>query len=203
LGVAFFAMNPIVLIESLVSGHIDIVMVFFSIVSFYFLISKKYIFAFLFLLLSIGTKYATVFLFPIYLAIVTMQYMKEKIPWRMFMVTAIICLFISVIAASQESGNFQPWYLLTLIPFAAMIGESFYVILPVSIITFAALLTYLPFLYTGNWNNPIPMILSYIEIGGLITAILVTSIFALLRQKSSLFMVKMFSGLSKNENKTK
>jgi hypothetical protein len=192
LSVAAFALNPLVLVESLVSGHLDIVMVFFSMVSFYFLISKKYFYAGLLLILSIGVKYATVFLFPVFLAIITMQYMKEKIPWRMFIFTAIACLFISVIAASQQSGNFQPWYLLTLLPFAAIISNSLYVILPVGIISFAALLTYLPFLYTGNWNNPIPLILLYIEAGGLLVAVLCTLLLLCLRQKRFNFIYKLF-----------
>ena len=40
-GVAFFALNPLVIVESLVSAHNDIVMMFFAIWALYLLMSKK------------------------------------------------------------------------------------------------------------------------------------------------------------------
>src|SRR5260221_639286 len=42
-GLVFFGLNPLVLIESLVSAHLDIVMMFFSLLAFYFLLEKSHI----------------------------------------------------------------------------------------------------------------------------------------------------------------
>ena len=63
---AFFALNPLVTIETFVSAHNDVVMMFFALGSFYFMQKKKLLVSVLFLFLSILIKYATVFLLPIY-----------------------------------------------------------------------------------------------------------------------------------------
>src|SRR5579859_1218874 len=44
-GMVLFALNPLVIIESLVSAHNDIAMIFFALVAFYFLINKKHVLA--------------------------------------------------------------------------------------------------------------------------------------------------------------
>jgi hypothetical protein len=184
--ISFFALNPLVLIESLVSGHNDIFMIFLVMISLYLLIKKKYIMAFFLLILSIFVKYTTVFLFPVFLAIVTMQVMKEKIYWKMFLGTAIGCLSLGVIAASQLSGNFQPWYLLVILPFSAILIDSWYVVITTIVISITALLTYIPFLYNGNWNPPIPQIILYIEGGGILLIFIASGIIFTLSKKGLL-----------------
>ena len=51
-GIVFFALNPLVIIESIVSGHNDIVMMFLSLGSIYFLMSKNFVRSFILLILS-------------------------------------------------------------------------------------------------------------------------------------------------------
>jgi len=64
---AIFALNPLVLIESLVSAHLDIVMTALMLMAVYFLFSKKGIKSYVFLALSIGIKYASGFLLPLFI----------------------------------------------------------------------------------------------------------------------------------------
>ncbi len=61
---AFFALNPLILIEFLVSAHNDIVMIFFALLGIYLLIQKRVVGSFLSMVLSVGTKFATAFILP-------------------------------------------------------------------------------------------------------------------------------------------
>ena len=163
----FFAFNPLVLVEVLVSAHLDIFMILLALVSMYLVIQNKYLLALFFLILSIGTKYATIFLLPAFLAIVVLQYMKKRIPWSLINASAVLCLSISVIAASRQSGNFQPWYILVLMPFLALLSKGQLLLMVSYVISLGGLLTYLPYLYFGNWDAPVPQILNklYISCG--------------------------------------
>lgn len=180
----FFALNPLVIVEALISGHNDIVMMFFAMASLYFLIKRRYLFSFIFLLFSIGIKYATGFLLPLYAAIFLFDRKKVPVNWQAISLTFIVAMIFAVIAATLRT-NFQPWYLLFVLPFAAVVAKRFYVIIPALIMTLAALLTYLPFLYTGNWDPPIPTILNEIVLGGVVLSAIVTAIVYLFRPKKS------------------
>lgn len=109
--------------------------------------------------LSVATKFATVFLIPAYLSSFILQYIKVKIPWVQIWVTALGCMGLAVLAASQTSGNFQPWYLLLVLPFAALLAENRFFSYVAAIVTVVIAGTYLPFLYLGNWDKPVPSIL--------------------------------------------
>ena len=169
----FFALNPLVVIESLVSAHNDIVMMFFSVSSLYFLLHKKYLYALVLLMVSVGVKFATIFLLPVFLLVFFLLQRKKKFDWSSIWYASIVCMIIPVIAASQRT-NFQPWYLLYVLPFAALIAKKYVVLIPVFVITFFSLLQYVPFLYTGNWDPPIPTILFSLTTGGIIVSFLLT-----------------------------
>lgn len=162
-GTIFFALNPLVIIESLVSAHLDIIMIFFAVWSLYQLINKKYIFAFVLLAISIGIKFATIALLPIYLVIIFLQTKNKKINWDKIFFLSLILMLGTVIFASQRS-NFQPWYLLEALIIAVFLSHKYAVFIPTVIISFFALLTYAPYLYLGNWDPPVPQILSNIYI---------------------------------------
>ncbi len=160
--IAFFAFNPLVLIESLVSGHLDIVMIFFALFATYQLISKKYALAFLLLLMSIGVKVSTIFLLPVFLYVYILHLQTKNLPWDTIFKTCVLFTAMTVIVASKYSGNFQPWYILLPVSYGALIAKKYYVALSSIIISFFALFTYVPYLYLGNWNPPVPQVLSTI-----------------------------------------
>jgi hypothetical protein len=171
--VVVFALNPLVIIESLISAHLDIVMMFLAVYAIYALIEKKYILACIVFLLSIGLKFATVFFFPVFAVLLTLQIMKNKIPWRPTLSVGVFSMLLSVLAASQTSGNFQPWYLLTVIPFVALLGDTYYVYFPLIIIPLFITMSYVPFLYAGNWDPPIPSQLTTLYVLATISTIFV------------------------------
>jgi hypothetical protein len=173
LAIAFFAFNPLVLIESLVSGHNDIVMMCLGMFGILFLVTKRYLIGLLFLSLSVGTKYATGFLLPLYGIIVIFERKKVLVKYQQIFPIFIIAMLCAVVAASMRT-TFQPWYLLFVIPLASLIAQKYYVIIPTLVLSIAALLNYSPYLYLGNWDQPVPMILNILNISGvLLSAVLV------------------------------
>ncbi|QQG41073.1 MAG: hypothetical protein HYV37_01985 [Candidatus Levyibacteriota bacterium] len=172
-GIVFFAFNPLVLIESLVSAHNDIFMMFLSVWAFKLLLDKKYFRSFLLLVLSIGVKFATVFLIPVFLLIGFLLFKQKKINWNLIFLIITLFMIFPVVVASVRT-NFQPWYLLYILPFVSFLAKKYFILIPSVVISLFALFEYAPFLYTGNWNSPIPVLLETIRFVGIgISAFLV------------------------------
>ncbi len=184
--IIFFALNPLVILESLVSAHNDIVMVFLAVISLYLLLSRRYMVSILLFLASIGIKFATVFLAPVYIGILFLQIKKKHINWKEITLSILIFMSIALVVVTMRT-NFQPWYLLYILPFAAFLSFEYYIFLPSIILSFFALLTYVPFLYLGNWDKPVPQILTDVYIIGLIASAISVTIFFF----SKLFLKKM------------
>ncbi len=172
LGVIFFALNPLVIIESLVSAHLDIVMLFFATFALYRLLNKKYISALILLAISIGIKFMTAALLPIFLLLIIMQQKNKKINWDLISLFALLFMTATVIYASQRT-NFQPWYLLDILFLGAMLSYRFFVAIPFVIIPFFALLNYVPFLFLGNWDPPVPQFISGLNLTSYIISLFI------------------------------
>lgn len=162
LGLTAFAFNPLVLFEGLISAHNDIVMMFFCMIGIYFFVKEKYVQSTVILLLSVGIKFATGFLLPLLFTIFLFRRKKIDVPWESVWLIFIITMFFALIAASMRT-NFQPWYMLYVIPFASLISHKKYIIYPTVILSLVALLNYVPYLYFGNWDDPIPLMLNYLN----------------------------------------
>jgi hypothetical protein len=175
-GLLFFGLQPLIVIESLVSGHMDIVMFFFSLWAFYLLITKKYLWAFVLLAVSIGIKFVTVFLLPIFLLIFFLQIKKRAISWDRVWQVTIILMVLTIIVASLRT-NFQPWYLIAPLIFAVFLSHRYYIFIPSLIVSLFALFTYIPYLFTGNWDPPIPQLLMNMYIFSYILALTIIVIF--------------------------
>jgi len=169
----FFGLNPLVIIESLVSAHNDIVMMFFAITALYYLVQQQTVKATLFYILSIGIKYATAFLLPVFAFVWIQQRKKKTINWERVFLVMTALMSLGVIGATYRT-NFQPWYLINMLPFAALIGKKPYIFIPTILLSLASLLLYIPFLYTGNWDKPIPSILDMIMYTGIFLSLLFT-----------------------------
>ena len=169
-GIAFFALNPLVIVESLISAHNDIVMMLFAMWAIYLLMNIKYIRSIILFALSIGVKFATAAIFPIFTLIIFLQKKNKKINWQLMFTLMAIIMIIPVILASFRT-SFQPWYLLNILPFAALAATNYYVFIPSVVISLFAVFEYLPFLYTGNWNAPIPLILFWMTTSSIILSL--------------------------------
>lgn len=163
---AAFSLNPYVISESLVSSHNDIVMMGLGMAGIYFLFNKSKIKGWLFIFLSVGTKFATGF--PAVVYILTRVLKKEKY----FLQLTLLSMIIAVVLASFRT-TYQPWYFLYIIPFASLLIYKKYIFYPVIVWSIINVLYYLPYLYFGSWDEPVPFLLSALLISGIALSLLV------------------------------
>ncbi len=161
----FFAFNPLVLVESLVSAHNDIVMMALVLMAMVWFLDKKYAGSVVLLGLSVGVKFATGLLLPVFLLLRKNVHMAYG---------AGLLLMVGAVLVATQRTTFQPWYLLYALPFAALLSKKYFISISAVVLSIAALLQYLPFLYVGNWDTPIPQTLNQIMIGGIVLSIILT-----------------------------
>lgn len=183
-GLFFFAFNPLVIIESLVSAHNDMLMIFLAMLAIFLLFEKKYIGSIFFLLLSGAIKFATFIVLPLFILKIVLD-REKKMRLNNFIFAFLSLMLISLMAVIMRT-QFQPWYLLYLIPFASLIAEKKFISWPLIIMSFGALLLYIPYLYTGGYNTPIPFILNSIIIFFTIFAIIVFIVILLKNNRLSI-----------------
>lgn len=152
----FFALNPLILVEALVSGHNDIVMIFLSIAALYSILRKKNVIGVLLLAISIGVKYSTIILAPVFLYLIYKNIKKEHVNYNLVFYATFLLMVFSVIATSSASGQnknpeFQPWYLINMLPFAVLLAKNKLILWVTGITSIGALSSYVPFLFNGQW----------------------------------------------------
>lgn len=164
LAVAVFCLNPLVITESIVSSHNDIVMVSFALLSLLYFFEGKLLKSAFWLAFSAGIKFATIFMLPAFIAKKFLNVDNNR-----FFIILSVSMLVGLFLATFRT-TFQPWYLLFVLPFSAFISEKRYVFIPTSIMSLVGLLYYAPFLYLGNWDPPVPEILLSILIGGVVAS---------------------------------
>lgn len=148
LGITFYALNPLILIESLVSPHNEVVMLFFLLLALYFyFVKRKMSLGWINLLLSIGVKFMTIILVPVFLFAGFLGKKKEsKIKWYLIVFLIAIALIGEMIYREP-----YPWYFIMLIGVASLIPED-KAIRNITIgISIGALLRYAPYLFIGSY----------------------------------------------------
>ncbi|MFH0864197.1 MAG: hypothetical protein V1858_03860 [Candidatus Gottesmanbacteria bacterium] len=168
LAVSFFAFNPVVIIESLVSAHNDILMLFLALISIYFLISKKYIASFVFLILSAGIKFVTIIFVPLYIYFL----LKKKEDFNMLLKLTIVFYLIGLIPLIYQREPY-PWYFIPLIGFASLSFKDYFIRLIFIGLSCGLLLRYAPYLFFGDYKPPVPLITLWLTIAALVISILV------------------------------
>lgn len=146
----FFALNPLIIIESLVSSHHDIVMAFFALSGIYLYFLRKRILAIILIIISSQVKIPTIgLLMPL---IVSFIPFKEKLDNNKFIILSIISMLLASGYALSKI-EIQPWYFIWVIPFVALLKPNKYV-LSLSIgLSLGLLLRYTVLLYFGNWDG--------------------------------------------------
>mgnify|MGYP000645735901 CR=1 FL=1 len=139
-----FALNPLVLIETLINGHNDVVMMSLALLSFWFYLNSAKIKALLFLIASASIKYVTILLLPFY-------WLKPKLDLpTIFSLTLFMIMF-------SRPDQLHSWYLIWAFSFAVL-SRFRLIIFLFTALSFGALLRYAPFLYFGSWNSPVYLI---------------------------------------------
>ena len=179
--VLFFALNPLVIIESLVSGHNDIVMVFFALLSLYLFFQKKYLFSYVAIIGSMLVKFATVFLTPVYLGMLKDIVVGKKINQeRAFRYSAIFMFIIFLLTPLRE--ELYPWYAIWFIVFTAFLHRNKFLQSLVLVFSLGLMLRYIPYMATGNYFGPTPIIRNLL----MITPVFILLVFTWLKKYSPL-----------------
>jgi hypothetical protein len=160
MGMAIFALNPLIIFETLVSGHNDMVMMALVMIAYYLYLQKKRWAAWFALSLSVAAKLMTIFLVPVFFV----GWQRKLALW------AMIIGFLLVATQREVLG----WYVVWLVPFYALLPSLEWAMIVGTGLSLGLLLTYAPVLYFGNYNPPvqtikfwvivIPVILSFILI---------------------------------------
>lgn len=170
LGVAIFALNPLIIFETLVSGHNDIAMMALAVMSIYYFAVKQKTLSYLLLALSVGTKLMTIFLYPV----IILGYRKV---WAFI----AMCLGLILVLFQREV---LPWYLVWIMPFAGLIPTSNFLILVTGGASIGLLLRYAPYFYYGNWNSPVPTIELWVTVVPIVIGVLGYLCLFIVRRKS-------------------
>lgn len=137
----FFALNPLVIVESLISPHLDSAMLFFLLLAIYFWQEKFK--AGLALVASVLIKFTSVIFLP--LLIIKKDY------WRYGHWLSLIPLIYVV--AQRE---FYPWYFLVFLGLASLnLGPKLKIFC--AALSMGLISRYLPFLYQGDYQGFVPL----------------------------------------------
>lgn len=152
LGVTLYAFNPVVLIESVISPHNEVIMLFFLLLSIYGIFGKNNkVFAILSLLLSAGIKFTSIILLPVFFFINNVKKSDKTSVWFLSFLILITVTLVGEIIYREP----YPWYFLPVIGLGALLVQHPSVNILICGISFAALLRYLPYLYMGDYGKPV------------------------------------------------
>lgn len=163
----FFMLNPLVLIETLVSSHNDIVMMFFALFSFYLIKQRRLILAVFMFISSILIKFAVIILLPLFIFSLYSSFRKKELNLdKIYVISAFLMTFMVVVSPLRE--ELYPWYIIWVLIFIALIPKHKFLQTFSIALSFGALLRYVPFLYTGSYFGITPFIRETVTIFPLI-----------------------------------
>ncbi len=164
-GMVIFALNPLILFETLVSGHNDIVMMFFAMMAVWAVVSGAKLRSFALMAVATATKLMTIFMLPV-------VWFGYK-PWA-FLIA--ICVGLAAVVTQRE---ILPWYLVWIVPFVALLPRARWVTLVSAAACMGLLLIYAPYFYFGHWDPPVGMIKQWV----MLLPIALTGIFLLAKKR--------------------
>lgn len=166
---AYFALSPLVLIETLVSSHNDVAMMFFALVAIFFLKKDKIFFAIIFLILSILIKYATIFLIPLFIYLIYLKIKNKTVDWKkIYIYSSLLMLIVFLLSPLRE--EIYPWYGIWFLTFISLTENKNLKVLGI-VLSFGLLLRYVPFMYLGTHFGQTPfvkIIVTYVPLLGVI-----------------------------------
>jgi hypothetical protein len=147
--VLLFALNPLTIIETLVSAHNDIVMMFFALLALYLVRKKQFILACIMLVISIAIKYVTVALLPVLLYCIWQEARGRQVNWeKIYFVSAMLMLVMFFVSYFHK--EIYPWYVIWFMVFSYLIPQRKSFLMFTTALSFGMLLTDLPFMLVGS-----------------------------------------------------
>jgi len=167
----FFALNPLVLFEGLVSAHNDFPLIFFALLAFYLYIKKRKFGSLLSLIFSIGIKYASIILAPVFTGLFIYERLKKNINYEyVFLISTALSL--SAIVFASYRTTFQPWYLMFPFALAAFVARKHYVFIPVFVSSIVCSVIYLAYVLLTDYSVGYPELIRQIELYGLVAIVI-------------------------------
>lgn len=139
-----FALNPLILIECLVSSHNDVVMMALVMMAIILYLNKKVTSSFFVWALSVAAKLMTLFLLPAYI-----------FRWNRIAALAFIVFGFILVLFQREV---LPWYWVWAMPFVALLPQFEELTFLGGSVSLGLLLRYAPYLYKGDYNPPVPLL---------------------------------------------
>lgn len=159
--VILFAFNPLIIIETLIGTHNDIVMIFFALLSFFVFLRKKIFFALLLFILSILIKYTTLLLIPIFLYLLWKTIKREEINWKGIFYFSCILMYAGFLF-SPIREEIYPWYAIWFLSFSFLVPSNRALLYISLAFSFGLLFRYIPFMLTGTHADLTPIIKSVV-----------------------------------------
>ncbi len=166
---------PLLLVESVVSAHNDVVMMVGTLASIWFLLRKRRALSLLLLGLSVGIKYVTVMIAPLWLVFVWKRLSVDQ--FAKISVTLLLSGIGIVVAQIFNKGatgaEFHPWFLVWPLSAAALLPRSRWLHAGLACLALGLLLRYVPFLLVGEYPVSVQQTKTLVTIaGGILGAIL-------------------------------
>lgn len=150
--VLFFAFNPLVLLEVILSGHNDIYMMVLALVGMYFWRNSSKITGFISFAFSWFIKGMTISLIPL-------LFMSKK-TWEQILQISYWIVFVVFFVIAPIREELYPWYAVWFISIASLMNfKSNCVIYALTIVLSISLeLRHLPYMWMGYYEGPGPML---------------------------------------------
>lgn len=149
IGITYYSLNPLIAIESVLSPHNEVVMLFFFLLAVYLIISKiQYWLIIIILILSAGIKFITFSLLPIFLI-----YKKLINKWKInTFLWLSLTLLIPTLLIEFVSREPYSWYFIPFIGITSLLWQSDKIKIILISASLAAMLRYAPFIYRGEYS---------------------------------------------------
>jgi len=152
---AFFALNPLVIIETLISGHNDVVMMGLVLLAIWLMDQRRRVLGLTSLVFSAAIKYATLPLIPFYIFFNWFKIPKKR---ETFITGSVLIMLLVFLFISPIREEIYSWYFIWILALVALVPKRKLLIRVSLGFAFGLLLRYLPWFYFRNWGGVTPMI---------------------------------------------
>ncbi len=153
----FFALNPLVLLSTLVDGHNDVVMMGLALEAFLLLKQKRFVFGLFLFLISILIKGATLFLIPVFVWCWYSVGQKKQMNWQRVWYWASISMYV-IFFLSPLREEIYAWYFIWPLTFLALVDEPTLILRASYGFSLGLMLRIVPFFYTRSWTGITPFV---------------------------------------------
>lgn len=164
LGVILYALNPLIIIELLISSHNDSSMMFLALMGIYFILQKKWVWGIIAIILSALTKEVTILLLVPAITYFIFNILHKKFFSEELLLRVCFGIMILGYIYVILKLGIQPWYFIWVLPFAFLVRIPRFLRAGFIGFSLGMLLRYTPFLWQGDWNGMAPFIMSAVTI---------------------------------------